>query len=200
MKKLSALLSLALGLCLIPALGAADKKPASAATAKPAATAAKPTAAKPTAAKTAAKDAAKAAEKPAAKAEPAKELVGILIERKAGGFINLKVEGGNFLMTFLDKDKIDTQADVASAAVRYRRKSSNIRHLLVRAEDAKSLRAPTPVDRPYIFNAMHVVLFSGNEETAAETYTVNFKQIMPGDGASIPADEMTPEQIQQVKE
>lgn len=202
MKKLSALLSLALGLSLIPTVFAADKKPAPTTT-KPTTTAAKPTAApaKPsaTAPKTAVKAAAtKEAPKAAAAEEPAKELVGILIERKAGGFINLKIDGGNFVMTFLDKDKKETKPDVLRATAKYRKNKSNHRHLLVPAADGKSLRAPTPVDRPYVINTMLVVLFDDNENNAAEAYTVNFKQITPSDTEGIPADEMTPEQLQKV--
>jgi hypothetical protein len=174
MKKLSALLSLALGLCLIPAVFAADKKPTSASPAKPAA---------------------KVAAQENQKEEP---LVGILIERHNGGFINLKVDGGNFVMTFLDKDKKEAKADVPRALARYRKNKADHKHLLVRSADEKSLRAPTPVDRPYRFNALLVVLSSDNEDTAAEAYTVNFKQVSPEDGAAVPVDEMTPEQLQKI--
>jgi len=173
MKKLSALLSLALGLCLIPAVFAADKKPTSTSPAKPAA-------------------------KAAAQEEKEEPLVGVLIERPNGGFINLKVDGGNFVMTFLDKDKKETNADVPRASARYRKNKSDHRHMLVRSADGKSLRAPTPVDRPYRFNALLVVLSSDSEDNAAEAYTVNFKQVSPEDDASVPVDEMTPEQLQKI--
>ena len=82
MKKLSALLALAFGLSLIPAALAADKKPAPAA-----------------------KPAQAAAAKPAAEPKKDAPVVGILIERSAGGFINLKIEDGKFVMVFLDAEK-----------------------------------------------------------------------------------------------
>lgn len=170
MKTLSALLLIALGFA--PAAFAADTKPA----AKPA---------------PAAKEAA------AGDTLDEKNLVGILITRKSGGFINLKIDGGKFTMDFFDADKKATSPDVAQATIRFRKGKSTHRYLLTGS--GKSLVSPLPIDRPYIFNAAHVVLFDNDEDTPAEAYTVNFKQPMPGDGEGTPVDEMTPEQLQKIK-
>ncbi len=200
MKKLSALLSLALGLSLIPVVFSADKKPVPAPAAKPTAPAAKPAVPsdKP-AAQAATKGATKTPAKPAAEEKKEEPLVGILIERNVGGFINLKVEDGKFVMLFLDAEKKETKANVLKATVRYRKNRADHRHLLTRTADEKSLRAPTPADRPYLYNPLYIVLFDDNEETPAEAYTKSFKQLTPQDGESVPADEMTPEQIKKVK-
>lgn len=176
MKTLSALLSLALGLSLIPATFAADKKPA------PAAKPAQVAAAKPTAAEQ-------------KKDEP---IVGILVERSVGGFINLKIEDGKFVMAFLDAEKKEIEPNVRSATVRYRKNKSDHRFLLTGAEGSKTLRCNLPVDRPYIFNGLRIALIDDSEESAAETYVKNFKQLAPGEPDSIPVDEMTPEQLQKI--
>lgn len=177
MKTLSALLSLALGLSLIPATFAADKKPA------PAAKPAQSAAAKPA---------------PAANALDEKNLVGILLTRPTGGFINLKVDDGKFTMKFYDAEKKETPANVTHAAIKYRKGKATHRHSLNRSTDGNSLAALTPVDRPYIFKTVHVALFDEDEDTAPEVYTVNFKQLAAGEPDSIPVDEMTPEQLQKI--
>lgn len=180
MKKLSALLLLALGLSVIPAGFSADKKPAAT---KPA------TAAKPAAATAATPEAAE-------DTLDEKNLVGVLLTRANGTFVNIKVADGKFTMAFYDAAKKPMEPDVPKAVVRFRKDLKNHRHLLVSTGDGKTLQAPTPVARPFIFNTAQVVLLSGAEEASAETFTVNFKQPMPGDGATMPADEMTPEQLQ----
>ena len=178
MKTLSALLSLALGLSLIPATFAADKKPA------PAAKPAQSAAAKPA---------------PAANALDENNLVGLLITRSTGGFINLKVEDGHFTMKFYDAEKKETSANVSHAAIKYRKGKSTHRHSLNRSPDEKMLISLTPVDRPYIFKTVHVALFDEDEDNAPEVYTVNFKQLAAGEPDSVPVDEMTPEQLQKIK-
>jgi hypothetical protein len=189
MKKLSALLFV-LGLCLIPTVDAADPKVAPkappkttpAAQAKPSTT----TPAKPTA-----KDA-------KAKAAEEKPVVGALIERTDGsGFLNLRVDGGNFVITFLDKDKKAVDADRSRAIIRYRKHLKNNQFILRPDADGKSLRSTgTPVARPYVLPALPVILFKEGQEEVAESYVVQFNQPMPGDGEGIPADEMPPEQVQ----
>ncbi len=176
MKKLSALLALAFGLSLIPAALAADKKPAPAA-----------------------KPAQAAAAKPAAEPKKDAPVVGILIERSAGGFINLKIEDGKFVMVFLDAEKKETEPNVTSAAVRYRKHKAEQRFLLTRSADGKALRCNLPADRPHIYNALRIALIDGNEETPAETYVKNFKQLAAGEPDTIPVDEMTPDQVQKIK-
>lgn len=176
MKKLSALLLLALGLSVIPAAFSADKKPA--APAKPATPAAAPAPA------------------------PAKQeaIVGILIERKAGGFLNLRVDNGNFTIAFLDQDKKPVDADLARAVLRFRRHLKNNTYILNRSGDGKTLTCAQPINRPYLLPALPVVLFKdAGDADASEVYTVNFKQPMPGDGESTPLDEMTPEQREMIK-
>ncbi|HQF40365.1 MAG TPA: hypothetical protein PK322_14710 [Opitutaceae bacterium] len=175
MKKLSALLSLALGLSLIPATFAADTKPAPGAKTAPA-----------------------AAATPATEPKKDEPVVGILVERATGGFFNLKVEDGKFVMLFLDAEKKETEADVPSATVRYRKHKADQRFRLTRSEDGKSLRGTLPVDRPYIFKTLRIALIDDSEETPAETYVKNFKQLAGGEPESIPVDEMTPEQLQKV--
>ena len=179
MKTLSGPLLLALSLCIIPALPAADKA---------------------TTVQNAPKTTATAAAKVTEKKEEPKPIVGALIERKdgSGGFINLKVEGG-FVVVFLDKDKKEIKADFVRAMIRYRRHLKTSQFILTLAPDGKSLRSPLPVDRPYIFPALPLVLFKEGQEEAAETYMVPFKQQMPGDGEGVPADEMTPEQLEKIK-
>lgn len=172
MKTLPALLLLALGFA--PAAFAADTKPAAPTT-------------------PAAKEAAAAKD-----TLDEKNLVGILITRKAGGFINLKVEGGKFVMDFYDANKEATSPNVTQATIRFRKSKATHRYLLT--GNGKALQSPLPVDRPYVFNAVHVVLFDDNEDTALEAYTVQFRQPMPDDGEGIPADEMTPEQLQKVNQ
>lgn len=142
---------------------------------------------------------------PAAPAAPAavdqldeEHLVGLLIPRSTGGFINLKVEGGRFVMTFFDADKKAVAPNVPQATVRYRKFKADQRFLLSRSDDGKSLRSPLPVDRPYIFNTMRIVLFDAAEDTPAETYVKNFRQPLPEDGAGIPVDEMSPEQLRKI--
>ena len=118
-----------------------------------------------------------------------------MIERKGGGFINLLVEGGNFVIKFLDAEKKETDANVAQAVVAFRKGKSNERFFMKAGGDGKSLRSPLPVPRPYIFNTVRVVLFNDDESAANEVYVVNFRQPMAGDGEAIPADEMTPDQL-----
>lgn len=191
MKKLSALLFV-LGLCLLPAMDAADPKVAPKTTPK-------------TAPAAQAKSGSTAPAKPTAKEAKAKTAdekpVGALIERKDGsGFLNLKVDGGNFVITFLDKDKNAVDADRSRAIIRFRKHLKNNQYILRLDADGKSLRSSgTPVARPYILPALPVILFKEGQEEVAESYVVQFNQPMPGDGDSIPADEMTPEQAQKVK-
>ena len=190
MKKLSALLFV-LGLCLLPAMDAADPKVAPKTTPK-------------TAPAAQAKSGSTAPAKPTTKEAKAKTAdekpVGALIERKDGGFLNLKVEGGNFVITFLDKDKNAVDADRSRAIIRFRKHLKNNQYILRLDADGKSLRSSgTPVARPYILPALPVILFKEGQEEVAESYVVQFNQPMPGDGDSIPADEMTPEQAQKVK-
>lgn len=172
MKKLSALLLL--GLALGTGLHAAEKK----ATAKPA-----PQPAPAAQTKTAPATDEKKAEEP---------IVGVLIERKSGGFLNLRVDGGNFVLSFLDAEKKEAEPNATKATIRYRKGLTTHRFFLT--PEGKTLRSPLPVFRPYVFFTVRVVLFDDNEETANEVYTTNFKQPMPGDGESVPADQMTPEQ------
>ncbi|MBK8478980.1 MAG: hypothetical protein IPL39_22650 [Opitutaceae bacterium] len=209
MKKLSALSLLALGLCLIPVVDAADPKatpqPAPK-TSQPASTKAAPKTTTKAATKVDPKAAPKVDPKAATKVDPKatkespaaeKPLVGILITRKDGnGFLNLKVADGHFTIVFLDKDKKETEGDFARAIIRYRKNLTNNQYILTRAADGKSLRAGgTPVRRPYILPALPVLLFKEGKDEVAEAYTVQFNQPMAGDGELIPADEMTPEQL-----
>jgi len=190
MKKLSALLFV-LGLCLLPAMNAAEPKVAPKTTSKTA-----PAAQTKSGTTAPAKPTAKEAKAKAADEEP----VGALIERKDGGFLNLKVEGGNFVITFLDKDKNAVAADRSRAIIRFRKHLKNNQYILRLEADGKSLRSSgTPVARPYILPALPVILFKEGQEEVAESYVVQFTQPMPGDGDSIPADEMTPEQVQKVQ-
>ncbi|MFT3829441.1 MAG: hypothetical protein QM691_07000 [Opitutaceae bacterium] len=175
MKTLSALLSLALGIGLATSVATAAPKPATAP--------ATPPAAQPAAAETL----------------DEKNLAGILIARTNGGFINLKVDGGKFVMAFYDKDKKAVAPDVTQATVRYRKFKADQRFLLSGGADGKTLASPLPVDRPYVFNTVRIVLFDKNEDTPAETYVKNFRQFTPGDGEGTPVDEMTPEQVQKLK-
>ncbi len=209
MKKLSALSLLALGLCLIPAVDAAAPK----ATPQTAPKTSQPAAAKATAKTTTKVDpkaAAKVDPKATAKVDPkaAKDsaaaeqpIVGILIERKngSGGFLNLKIDAGNFVITFLDKDKKEIEGDLSRAIIRFRKSLKNNQYILRRSADGKSLRATgAPVARPYILPALPVILFKEGQEEVAESYVVQFKQPMPDDGKGIPADEMTPEQLEKI--
>lgn len=190
MKKLSALLFV-LGLCLLPAMNAAEPKVAPKTTSKTA-----PAAQTKSGTTAPAKPTAKEAKAKTADEKP----VGALIERKDGGFLNLKVEGGNFVITFLDKDKNAVDADRSRAIIRFRKHLKNNQYILRLDADGKSLRSSgTPVARPYILPALPVILFKEGQEEVAESYVVQFNQPMPGDGDSIPADEMTPEQAQKVK-
>lgn len=200
MKKLSALSLLALGLCLIPTVNAADPKatPQTAPkTSQPAATKANPKTAPKATTKVDPKAAAKADPKATTeKAEAAKPIIGALIERKngSGGFLNLKVEGG-WTITFLDKDKKEIEGDLNRAIIRYRKHLKNNQYILTRSADGKSLRSSLPVSRPYILPALPVLLFKEGQEGVAESYVVQFSQPMAGDGEVVSADEMTPEQI-----
>lgn len=163
MKKLAALLSLSVGLALLPCLQAADAKTPPAKT------------------------------PPAKEAETEKAPPGAMIERKSGGFINLQVDGSNFVMKFLDAEKKPVDADVAKAVVAFRKGKSNERFFM--KSDGKTLKSPLPVPRPFIFNTVRVVLFNDDENAANEVYVINFRQPMPGDGEGTPVDEMTPEQL-----
>ncbi|HLP09435.1 MAG TPA: hypothetical protein VK178_14830 [Opitutaceae bacterium] len=175
MKTPSALLSLALGIGLATSVTIAAPKP----TAKPAAQPAEQAA--------------------AGDVLDEKNLAGILITRANGGFLNLKVDGGKFVMAFYDKDKKAVAPDVTKATVRYRKFKTDQRFFLAGGADGKTLSSPLPVDRPYVFNTVHIVLFDDNEETPAETYVKNFRQFTPGDGEGTPVDEMTPEQLEKLK-
>ncbi len=186
MKKLSALLLLALGLALGTAAQAAEKKAATKPAAKPAPTAKAAPAAKAT------KPAPAAPAKDEKKAE--EPIVGMLIERKTGGFLNLKVDEGNLVLAFLDAEKKETTPNATKATIRFRKGLSTERYFLT--PDGKTLRSPLPVPRPYVFFKVRVVLFDDDEETANEVYLVNFKQPMPGDGEGTPADQLTPQQLQ----
>ncbi len=189
MKKLSALLLLAVGIALGTGLQAAEKKAAT----KPAA---KPAAAAPAAKQAAVAPAAKPATATPAKDEKKAEepLVGVLIERKTGGFANLRVDEGKLTLAFLDAEKKETVPNVTKATIRFRKGLSTERYLLT--PEGKTLRSPLPVPRPYVFFKVRVVLFDDDEETANEVYLVNFKQPMPGDGEGTPADKLTPQQLQ----
>ena len=205
MKKLSALL-LVLGLCVIPAAFAVDPKATPQTTPKTT----PPTTAKAnpkTGAKVDPKAAAKVDSKATAttttaKVEEAKPIVGILIERKdsAGGFLNLKVDGGDFVIAFLDKDKKEIEGDRSRAIIRFRKHLKNSQFILTRSADGKSLRSSgAPVDRPYIYPALPVLVFKEGQEEVAEAYTVQFTQPTADDGKTVSIEEMTPEQLQKAK-
>lgn len=208
MKTLSALLLVALGLCILPVLNAADKtatpvnapKPAPKATAKsdPKATKADPKTAPATATKTDPKaPTATAAKDAKAKPEETKPVVGALLERSNGGFLNLKVDGG-WTITFLDKDKKEVKADLFRAIIRYRRHLKNSQFILTLSADGKSLHSSLPVDRPYLFASLPVLLFKEGVEDSTESYRVAFKQPMAGDGEGVPIDEMSPEDLKKI--
>jgi hypothetical protein len=55
------------------------------------------------------------------------------------------------------------------------------------------------VRRPYIIPSLPVLLFKEGQEEAAESYRVQFSQPMPDDGETIPIDEMTPAELQDVQ-
>lgn len=163
MKKPTAPLLLVLCLCLVLAANAADNKPASKAAPRNAAT---------------------------AKLEPQAPITGALIERTGGngGFLNLKIEGGNFTITFLDKNKKETKGDLSRAIIRYRRHLKSNQFILTSADNGRSLRSSLPVDRPYVFSALPVLLFKEGQESVAETYTVRLSQPMAGDPDTLPED------------
>jgi len=136
--------------------------------------------------------------KPAPKAPEKEEpLVGMLIDRPGGGYLNLKVDGGVFVIRFLDADKKRIDADMEHARVSYRRNLKSSKHTLNRSGDGKELRGSAPpVDRPYIITGVSLVLFKEGWDNVSESHMVFFKQPMPEDGQTISPEQMTPEQLQ----
>jgi hypothetical protein len=184
MKPFSALLLTMLGLCVLPAVSGADKP-------SPAPTPAKPTPAPVPA--------------PAKAEEKQKPIIGPVLNRPGGGFLNLFVENNNFVLRFLDKDKKDADADLARGFIWFRKNLQTSRFFLLPEGEGKTLKATQYVRPPYIFTVLHLVLFKEggtdeDEEKASEAYTINFNQITASDGATVPIDQLTPEQLQKANQ
>jgi len=134
--------------------------------------------------------------KPAEKVEP---LVGMLLDRPGGGYLNLKIDGGSFVIRFLDANKKKVDADLEHGRVSYRRHLKSSKHTLNRSADGKELRSSAPpVDRPYFIPGVSVVLFKEGWENVSESYLIFFKQPMAGDDQTISPEDMTPEQLQKL--
>jgi hypothetical protein len=199
MKKLPLLLAALLGWCAMPALLSADTQPT---TTKPPSqpVTLKQTTAVPTPNPKTTTPPAAATGKPDAKPEE-KELpiVGKLLDRPGGGYLNLKVDGGHWVLRFLDDKKKEIKADVPRASVRYRKGLKSSIYILSGSGGGKSLSAPQNVDtRPLNIPGLSLVLLKGEAEEGNESYVIFFKQPLAGDDAVIPADEMTPEQQKKV--
>jgi hypothetical protein len=178
MKTLSVLLVAALGILAAATGWSADKAPAAGS---------KPTAgAKPATAP--------AAPKPVEKEEP---IVGALLDRPGGGFLNLKVEGGNFQVRFLDAKKKPVDGELQRGLIRFRKGLTNFKYALSAAADGKTMHCPQAVKNPYLFK-LSLVLYRADSDEPAETYSLLFRQLTPGDDQTISGDELTPEEADRV--
>lgn len=136
--------------------------------------------------------------KPKPKAKIPDPVVGLLFNRKAGGYANLRVENNNFVLSFYDAKQEETKPDVSRAIVRFRRFGRDQRFMLTGAAGGPNLTSTIFVERPYRFTVT-VLLFKDGVEEPDETFTQLYYQPMPGDGAGVSADAMTPEQAQKVQ-
>lgn len=138
---------------------------------------AKPVPAKPTAPAVApAKDAAKKTDGKTVEEEP--KIPGVVITRPDGSFIGVTLEGGTFKLSFYDKKKKATDADVQRATARWpaQYKVGDDRTVLNLSSDGKSLGGGKPVRPPYVFKLWLTLLKGeGDEAKAVENYTVDFR-------------------------
>ena len=107
------------------------------------------------------------------------EIPGMTIERSVPGkLLGLQVLGGNFKLSFYDKDKQPVQADMKQAVMRWRvnYQKAEERALLDVGGDGTFLTSAFVVRPPYNFR-LFIVLLTGDSEKDknAETYSVDFR-------------------------
>ena len=139
----------------------------------------------------------RAADGPKPAAEP--KLPGAVMRRADGRFLNLKIEDHHFVVVLLDEKKRPEPADLQNGIAKYRSPAIKERRAVFAvSDDGQTLMASQVIRSPYAFK-VNLVLYKTGHPEQAETYVTDFNQPMPDDGKTIPVDEMTPEQLQQIK-
>lgn len=112
----------------------------------------------------------------AAQEPEAQELKGILLERKAGGYLNVRIEEGKFEILFLDAEKKPVPGNLDRAILRYRpAMREEERVVLNRDREAMKLTSPRIVRPPYVYK-IFLTLFEPGATEPTETYTADFSQ------------------------
>ncbi len=115
---------------------------------------------------------------PAAKppdAKPELPKTGVNLARPAGGWINVKVAGNRFELSFFDVEKKTVAADRTGGIVRYLYAEKRIQPPapLNRSDDGQKLVTPAKIRPPHVFH-VHIVLRSENAGEPDESYNFRY--------------------------
>lgn len=111
------------------------------------------------------------------KEEPMGKIEGIEIKR-GSGYLGIALDGGTFKLSFYNSKKKPVAADVSRAALRWpvSYRQGDERTVLNVSGDGKSLTSPKVVKAPHNFKLFITLLpGEGGEETASESYVVDFR-------------------------
>jgi hypothetical protein len=113
------------------------------------------------------------------KPEAPRKIEGLEIPRKGAGFLGIKIEGGNFVLSFYDKDKKPVAADVSRAVLRWpvHYQPNDERTQLEPTSDGKTFTSAKVVRPPFTFKLYLTLLKDAapNEPVATEEYIVDFQ-------------------------
>ncbi len=121
-----------------------------------------------------------AATKTQKKPEAPPKIEGMEIARGDRGYLGVAINGGVFKISFYDKDKKPTSADVSAAALRWpvHYQPNDERTFLQPSSDGKSLTSDRIVKPPYSFK-LYITLLKATadgQQTPVESYLIDFQQ------------------------
>jgi hypothetical protein len=113
--------------------------------------------------------------------EPPPKIDGMEVARSGDrGYLGVKIENGNFKVSFYDKEKKPVEADVARIALRWpvHYQPNPERAVLLPTDDGKAMTGEKVVRPPYAFK-LYITLLKDTapgDDPAAETYVIDFRQ------------------------
>jgi hypothetical protein len=126
-----------------------------------------------------AKAAAKAGTGAEKKAEEPAKIEGFTLNRPNGGFLGLEIKGGNFVVTFYNKEKKKTAVDVARAVVRWPVKYQPLdERTVLNPGGPDSLTSSKVVRPPHNFK-VYLSLFVAGNETPVESHVIDYRGETP---------------------
>jgi hypothetical protein len=102
------------------------------------------------------------------------QLEGVVVERPAGGWMQMKIEGVSLVLRFYNEKAELVKTDIDRATARFVPPGrSPERRVLVPSEDGMALRHGPPIRSPHVFK-IYLSLFRGESEDSVEDHIVDY--------------------------